>query len=173
MSFRVPIKTKAMSFTDLLTACVIYMFANFIIQLSLYPLTCHSGTDKALFSISTSLANLYVQNVRTTSDATFRAVSCLPRDTPWHKILHNLLHKRAEESIIRYYYFLFGWVATERDPSNEFAPSLPENGALRVLFDEKFMSSVWVIISPEGNKALQKIGHQKDRQSYWSWGNIK
>lgn len=96
-----------MSFTDLLTAVVIYIFANFIIQLSLYLLTCHSGTDKALFPINTFLGNLYVRAKRS-SNATFRDVSCLPRDTSWHKILHNLLHKRAEENIIRYYYFLFG-----------------------------------------------------------------
>lgn len=66
--FRVPIKTKAMSFTDLLTAIVIYIFANFIIQLSLYLLTCHSGTDKALFPINTHCLEIFVRAKRSSSE---------------------------------------------------------------------------------------------------------
>lgn len=138
---------------------MIYIFANFIIQLSLYLLTCHSGTDKALFPHhNTHFANLYVQKARTARDATLRDVSCLPRDTAWHKILHNLLHKRAEENIIRYYYFLFGWVATERDPSKKFAPSLPENGALRVFVWWKIHVISLSYYFTGGNGVLVKSG---------------
>lgn len=53
-----------MTFKDLLTASVIYRFTNFIIQLSLHLLTCHSNTDKALFANVTAnkrRKSLYVQ----------------------------------------------------------------------------------------------------------------